>query len=79
MIKYLLTFLFFLLFFAPVLLSQKKTAIPDGEFEKQISNPGVQVLDVRTAGEYAASHIKNSLQADWLNKRRIYRKSETPR
>jgi rhodanese-related sulfurtransferase len=71
MVKYLLTILFFLLFFVPVLLSQKKTAIPDGEFEEQITKPGVQVLDVRTAGEYASSHIKNSLQADWLDNKQF--------
>lgn len=71
MVKYLLTILFCLLFFVPVLLSQKKTAIPDGEFEEQVTKTGVQVLDVRTAGEYAASHIKNSLQADWLDNKQF--------
>ena len=60
-----------LLFFVPVLLSQKKTVIPDGEFEEQVTKTGVQVLDVRTAGEYAASHIKHSLQADWLNNKQF--------
>ena len=29
---------------------------------------GVQLLDVRTPGEYAGSHIKGSLLADWNNK-----------
>jgi rhodanese-related sulfurtransferase len=38
------------------------------EFEKRISNQQPQLLDVRTAGEYQSGHIKNSLQADWLNK-----------
>lgn len=37
------------------------------EFEKQINQPGIQVLDVRTLQEYASGHIKNALQADWLN------------
>lgn len=37
------------------------------DFEKGISQPGVQVLDVRTAGEYNSGHIKNALLADWTN------------
>ncbi len=37
---------------------------PD-EFEKGISVANVQVLDVRTAGEFKTGHIKNALQADW--------------
>jgi rhodanese-related sulfurtransferase len=37
---------------------------PD-DFSKQVQQPGIQVLDVRTAGEYKAGHIAQSLQADW--------------
>ncbi len=40
---------------------------PDA-FEKGISNPGIQVLDVRTSGEFMGGHIKNALLADWNNK-----------
>lgn len=38
------------------------------EFEKRINTTQPQLLDVRTAGEYQSGHLKNSLQADWLNK-----------
>ena len=40
---------------------------PDS-FEKGISQPGIQVLDVRTAGEFQGGHIKNALLADWNDK-----------
>ena len=40
---------------------------PD-KFEKGIAKPGIQILDVRTAGEYINGHIKNSLLADWTNR-----------
>lgn len=38
-----------------------------GEFEKSITDSKVQILDVRTAGEYESGHLKNALQADWNN------------
>ena len=37
-------------------------------FENKINLGNTQLLDVRTAGEYQSGHMKNSLQADWLNK-----------
>jgi len=40
---------------------------PDG-FEKGIAKEGVQVLDVRTAGEFQSGHIINALQANWMDK-----------
>ena len=36
-------------------------------FEQKINAGGVQVLDVRTAGEYNGGHLKNVLQADWTD------------
>lgn len=41
------------------------------DFEKAISNPNVQVLDVRTAAEYNSGHLKKSLQADWYNQQQF--------
>lgn len=38
------------------------------EFEKKLNTQNPQLLDVRTAEEYQTGHLKNSLQADWLNK-----------
>jgi rhodanese-related sulfurtransferase len=49
--------------------AQTKTASANAEeFEKGIANENTRVLDVRTAGEYNAGHIKNALLADWNNK-----------
>lgn len=41
------------------------------EFEKAITKPDVQILDVRTAGEYNAGHIQHALQADWTNEQQF--------
>lgn len=48
------------------LFAQAVTLSPD-EFAKRSSAPQAQILDVRTASEFQNAHIKNSLQADWLN------------
>ena len=48
-------------------LGQNIYALTPADFEKQLSQKDIQVLDVRTAGEYNAGHIKQSLQADWNN------------
>ena len=40
---------------------------PDA-FNTAIAWDKVQVLDVRTSGEYKSGHIKNALQIDWNNK-----------
>ena len=46
--------------------AQNKTILTVAEFDKAISaGDSVQVLDVRTAGEYQSGHIANALQADW--------------
>ena len=37
-------------------------------FELAIQTAGIQLLDVRTAGEYESGHIKGALQADWTYK-----------
>ena len=40
-------------------------------FEKGIAGENIQLLDVRTAGEYKSGYIKKSLQADWNDKKRF--------
>lgn len=61
-----------LLFCLTILFAGKSLLAQDGlvpsDFEKRISAQKPQLLDVRTAGEYQSGHLKNSLQADWLNK-----------
>jgi len=39
--------------------------LPATQFQSAIQKNNVQVLDVRTAGEYANGHINNALQANW--------------
>jgi rhodanese-related sulfurtransferase len=46
----------------------QKTNVPVDEFEKAIKTQKVQLLDVRTAEEYEAGHLQQSLQANWNNK-----------
>ena len=42
--------------------------IAAAEFEAKMAEPKAQLLDVRTAEEYGKDHLKNSMQADWLDK-----------
>jgi rhodanese-related sulfurtransferase len=44
--------------------SQKVSA---DDFERGLTGKNVQILDVRTAGEYNSGHIKNALLSDWNN------------
>ena len=48
--------------------AQKNKVANADDFEKAILSKNIQLLDVRTADEYKAGHIKNSFQANWLNK-----------
>jgi rhodanese-related sulfurtransferase len=65
-----LSFLF-LLSFSCNAQQPATTKMKPEDFEKAISSPAVQVLDVRTADEYKSGHIKNSLQADWTNQQQF--------
>ena len=40
-------------------------------FEKGIASENIQLLDVRTAGEFKSGYIKKSLQADWNDKKQF--------
>lgn len=46
----------------------QKTNLSADEFEKAISQPNIQVLDVRTLGEYQSGHLSNALLADWTDR-----------
>jgi rhodanese-related sulfurtransferase len=46
----------------------QKTDLSSEEFEKGIANMDIQILDVRTQGEYNSGHIKNSFLADWTQR-----------
>lgn len=60
-------FFYLCLCFFPLLgFAQSSKVLPD-EFEKGMHQDSVQLLDVRTAGEYNSGHISGALQADWTN------------
>jgi len=55
--------------------AQTNTNLTADEFEKDIkSKDSIQLLDVRTPGEYYSGHIKNSLQADWNDQKEFERR-----
>ena len=54
--------------------AQTKTSLTADEFEKAINNDSVQILDVRTPGEYTSGHIKNTLLANWNEKEEFNRR-----
>ena len=58
----------FILLISGALNSTFAQVLDPKAFELAIQTPGIQLLDVRTAGEYESGHIKGALQADWTNK-----------
>jgi rhodanese-related sulfurtransferase len=38
------------------------------DFKQAITAKGIQILDVRTAGEFNGGHIQHALQANWIDK-----------
>jgi rhodanese-related sulfurtransferase len=51
-------------------------SVEPARFEKEISTEKVQLLDVRTAGEFKTGHIKNALQADWNDQEQFMHRVE---
>lgn len=49
--------------------NQESATISAASFKDAILKPGVQVLDVRTAGEFRGGHIQHALQANWLDQK----------
>ena len=45
----------------------QQTNLSVQEFEKVISQSDIQLLDVRTPGEYQSGHLSNAFLADWNN------------
>ncbi len=50
-------------------VAQTGGTITVAAFEQKMKTPGIQILDVRTAGEYQGGHFNNSLQANWLDQK----------
>ncbi len=51
-------------------------SVDASEFEKGINEKKVQVLDVRTPEEHKKGFIKNSLLADWMDKKEFARRTQ---
>lgn len=67
------TFLFSVIIFSCT--AQTKTGLTADEFEKEITTKqNIQVLDVRTPGEFFSGHIKNALLADWNDTKEFERR-----
>jgi len=54
----------------------QNTRLSPGEFAKAIDSKNIQLLDVRTAGEYKAGHIPHSLQANWNNQQEFTNRAQ---
>lgn len=54
--------------------AQTPTSLSADEFEKAVNKDAVQILDVRTPGEYASGHIKNTLLANWNDEKEFSRR-----
>lgn len=68
--KYLL---FTSIFLISLAVRAQETLDP-AEFNKQVTGKKVQLLDVRTPGEYSKGHLPNSMQADWNDKSEFTRR-----
>lgn len=58
-------------------IAQPATDLTVNEFEKEIKQPNVQVLDVRTFGEYQSGHLKDALLADWTNQEQFVERAQS--
>jgi thioredoxin len=75
--KYVSTLLTIILFSAIIISckAQTKNNLTADAFEKEITTKeNIQILDVRTPGEFFGGHIKNALQADWNDKAEFERR-----
>lgn len=75
--KFLYNILGTLLFLGTVISckAQTKNVLTADEFEKGITTKeNIQILDVRTPGEFFSGHIKNALQADWNDEKEFERR-----
>jgi rhodanese-related sulfurtransferase len=56
--------------------SQTNTNVDIANFEQAIAKGNMQLLDVRTPGEYQSGHMSNALLADWNNDAEFKKRTE---
>lgn len=49
------------------LAAAQATNLTVDDFQKAVGQSNIQVLDVRTPGEYQSGHLKSAMLADWTN------------
>ncbi len=54
--------------------AQNKNVLTANEFDKAITTDSVQILDVRTKGEFNSGYINKALQADWNDSKEFERR-----
>lgn len=54
----------------------QNTGLSPAEFAQAIDSTNIQLLDVRTAGEYKSGHIPHSLQANWNNQQEFTNRTQ---
>lgn len=64
-----LLFICCLIFLTACHSQARQTNLSIADFEKGIGQNNIQILDVRTPGEYQSGHLKNSFLADWNNEK----------
>ncbi len=57
--------------------AQQPTNLTVNQFEKDLDQKNIQLLDVRTPGEYQSGYLKNAVLADWMNPQDFNKKIST--
>jgi thioredoxin len=65
--KYILFLLLNIVLLSCTANAQQNKDVDAATFQQHLAKDNVQILDVRTAGEYQNGHIKDALLADWTN------------
>jgi len=58
-------------------IAKKSPNLTINDFETGVKKQNVQVLDVRTAGEYETGHLQNAVLADWSKQEDFVKKVQT--
>lgn len=68
MFRFLLIFSLSVFLFSCQGSAQQEFKLQPAAFEEKLAEKDVQVLDVRTAGEFRSGYIQNAMQANWVDR-----------